>query len=181
MFRGRINEVMCGMKAIYSGLLSMFALFLLFSIGARVYGEEGWKAGVAKVRITPQGPVWMSGYGNRTKPAEGTVHDLWAKALAVEDPAGYRAVLVTLDLLAIDRATSLAIRREVEEKFGLERSQVILNCSHTHGGPVVGRNLSAMYFLDEDGWRRIDEYTAWLQKQIVGVTGAADDLAEEFG
>jgi hypothetical protein len=30
-----------------------------------------------------------------------------------------------------------------------------------------------MYFLDEEAWRRIDEYTARLQRRIVGVTGAA--------
>ena len=117
---------------------------------------HGWQAGVAAVKITPEKAIWMSGSSSRTKPAEGAVHELWAKALAVEDPTGYRAVLVTLDLCGIDRKTSVAVRRELEKEFGLEPSQVILNCSHTHGGPVVGRNLSAMYFLDEEAWRRID-------------------------
>ena len=32
--------------------------------------------------------MWMAGYGSRNKPSEGAVHDLWAKALALQDPAG---------------------------------------------------------------------------------------------
>ncbi len=52
--------------------------------------DGGWKAGLAKVNITPDNLMWMSGYAARTKPAEGKQHDLWAKALALEDPSGRR-------------------------------------------------------------------------------------------
>ncbi|MCA9109691.1 MAG: hypothetical protein KDA52_07075, partial [Planctomycetaceae bacterium] len=69
--------------------------------------EEGWQAGVAKVVITPEQNMWMSGYGSRDHASEGKLHDLWAKALVFEDPAGHRAVLVTLDLVGIDRPTSV--------------------------------------------------------------------------
>ena len=47
--------------------------------------------------------MWMAGYAARDKPAEGKMTDLWAKALVLEDPAGKRAVLITLDLVGIDR------------------------------------------------------------------------------
>ena len=42
-----------------------------------------WQAGTASVVITPKQPMWMSGYASRTRPSEGAVHDLWAKALAI--------------------------------------------------------------------------------------------------
>ena len=48
-----------------------------------------------------------------------------------------------------------------------------LNCSHNHSGPVVGRNLEGIYFLDETQWKHIDQYTAWLQGQVVAVVGEA--------
>ncbi|HEU5115449.1 MAG TPA: hypothetical protein VFT74_02115, partial [Isosphaeraceae bacterium] len=51
---------------------------------------EGWKAGSAKLAITPREPVWMAGYGSRDHPSEGTLQDLWAKALVLEDPSGSR-------------------------------------------------------------------------------------------
>jgi len=149
----------------------------LVAFDTHVLGD--WKAGVAKVKITPAGPLWMSGYGSRTKPAEGTEHDLWAKALAMEDPDGRRAVLVTLDVVGIDRPTSLAIRETLEKKYGIGRDQVALNCSHNHCGPVVGRNLEGIYFLNETEWKRIEQYTAWLQGRVVSVVGEAiGNLAE---
>ena len=40
--------------------------------------------------ITPDEPLWMAGYANRNKPCETKRHDLWVKALALEDPAGSR-------------------------------------------------------------------------------------------
>ncbi len=49
---------------------------------------QGWKAGVARVAITPKASQWMAGYAARTRPAEGKLHDLWAKALALEDEKG---------------------------------------------------------------------------------------------
>jgi hypothetical protein len=120
----------------------------------------------------------MSGYSSRDHAAEGKLHDLWAKALVLEDATGGRAVLVTLDLVGIDRALSLAIRGELEKKYGLTKSQVAINCSHTHTGPVVGHNLRAMYFLDEQQARLVDEYTTSLQAKVIAVVGdAIKDLA----
>jgi hypothetical protein len=142
---------------------------------AEVRGDD-WKAGVAVVKITPRSPLWMTGYGNRTRPAEGTVHDLWAKALALEDAGGRRAVLVTLDLCGIDRDTSLAICETIRNKHGLKHDRVALNCSHTHSGPVVGSYLSPLHFaLDEAEQQRIERYTGWLRSRIVAVVGEALD------
>ena len=92
---------------------------------------ETWKAGVAKVEITPEKMIWMAGYGSRDKPAEGVEQPLWAKALVLEDPAGQRAVLVSLDLVGIDRDLSTRVCEQLASKYGLERSQIALNVSHT--------------------------------------------------
>ena len=108
--------------------------------------EKTWKAGAAKAVITPERPMWMSGYSSRDHVAEGKLHDLWAKALVLEDPAGKRVALVTLDLVGIDRKFSLAVRDALEMQYGLTRSQVALCSSHTHTGPVVGRNLRTDVF-----------------------------------
>src|SRR5947209_11273133 len=113
-------------------------LHLLLSFPLLV-GAPTWKAGAAKVSITPDQPMWMSGYAARTKPAEGKLHDLWAKALVLEDPDGRRGVLVTMDLVGIPRDLSLAVRDELKEKYALPRESVILSVSHTHTGPVIRR------------------------------------------
>ena len=152
------------------------ALILLgFGMGLNVpmFAEAAWKAGVAKVVITPDKPMWMSGYAGRDHAAEGKLTDLWAKALVLEDPRGQRVALVTLDLVGIDRATSHDIRDRLDKQFGLSRKQVALCCSHTHTGPVVGRNLRAMYFLDDAQGKLVDQYTARLVDMVVGTVGEA--------
>src|SRR5262245_43367297 len=78
-----------------------------------------WKAGVAKTTITPEKLMWMSGYGARDHAAEGKLTELWAKALVIEDEVGGKAVLVSLDLVGIDRDTSVAVCKELEKRFGL--------------------------------------------------------------
>ena len=146
-----------------------------FLAGSRGLAAETWKAGVAKANITPEGSMWMAGYAARTRPAEGKATDLWAKALALEDAAGQRAVLVSLDLVGIDRALSSAIRDEVQKKHGLSRGQIAINCSHTHSGPVVARNLRPMHFyaLDKEQQEQVKAYADKLQAAVVRIVDQA--------
>src|SRR6516162_5372643 len=114
---------------------------LIFLLAATpVWSEEptasGWKAGVAKVNITPDYLMWMSGYAARTKPAEGKLQDLWAKALVLEDATGRRGLLVTMDLVGISGDFSVAVCGKLKEKFDLPREAIMLSVSHTHSGPV---------------------------------------------
>ncbi|HEV3003290.1 MAG TPA: neutral/alkaline non-lysosomal ceramidase N-terminal domain-containing protein [Pirellulales bacterium] len=153
----------------------LLAVLLAFSSCTTPAAAPTWRAGAAKVKITPEKLMWMSGYGSRTAPAEGTLIDLWAKALVLEDPAGRRAALVTLDLVGIHRDLSLAVREGLKEKFQLELSQVALACSHTHCGPVVGRNLMTMFLLDDAQRGLVEEYAAALEKKLVDLVGEAID------
>ena len=141
--------------------------------------DAGWKAGTGRVAITPKEPMWMAGYASRTKPSEGAVHDLWAKALALEDPAGQRAILVTLDVCGIDRELSNRVRDTIASRHGLDRDRIVLACSHTHSGPVVGTNLLTMYKIDAEQRRRIADYAEFLVAAIVSAAGHAIDHLEE--
>ncbi|MFM8253017.1 MAG: neutral/alkaline non-lysosomal ceramidase N-terminal domain-containing protein [Planctomycetota bacterium] len=136
---------------------------------------DTWKAGAARVRITPEQPMWMAGYGGRTAPAEGTTSELWAKALALEDAAGERAVLITLDVVGIDRVLSAQLRDRLAEHYRLERRQIAICTSHTHCGPVVGHCLSSMHYqlLDERHRALVDQYAAGLLQKIDQLVGEA--------
>src|SRR5205085_8815051 len=96
--------------------LSMFvrALLLGLLLASSLHAE--WKAGAARVKITPEKPMWMSGYSSRDKPAEGTLHDLWTKALAIEDEKGQRAILITMDLVGIPRDLSVEVCDAIRKK-----------------------------------------------------------------
>lgn len=147
---------------------------MLGSLSATTYAD-GWKAGAAKIVITPEKPMWMAGYGGRDRPAEGKQTDLWAKALALEDASGKRAVVLTLDLVGIDRGTSVRITKQLAEQHHLSREQIAICTSHTHCGPAVGQNLGPLhYFLVDDTQRQlIDEYSSILVDKSVRVVGEA--------
>jgi hypothetical protein len=141
---------------------------------AAMGADTGWKAGTARVVITPKQSMWMAGYGARDRPSEGAVHDLWAKALVLEDPSGKKAALVTLDVCGIGRDLSLKVRDALKTRLGLDRDRVVIACSHTHCGPVVGSNLLTMYRIkDDEDRRKIGEYAEFLTGALIDVVGQA--------
>lgn len=135
--------------------------------------SESWKAGVARVIITPQQPMWMAGYASRTAPSDGKLHDLWAKALALEDAQGNKSVLITSDLLGIPKGISDGIRNQLKVKYQLAKSQIIINTSHTHSGPVLQDALFDIYPLDSLQLEKIKHYSDWLEDQIIDLVGEA--------
>mgnify|MGYP002527449507 CR=1 FL=1 len=139
------------------------------------HAETGWKAGAARAVITPESPMWMSGYGSRNKPAEGTLTDLNAKVLVLEDECKRRAVLITLDLVGIDQALTRDICTSLAEKYGLARHQIGICTSHTHTGPAVGKNLAPLHYLQVDQLQQklIDDYAVKLRANVVAVVGEA--------
>jgi acetyl esterase/lipase len=142
-------------------------------LGASSASAAQWRAGWDREVITPQEPLWMAGYAARTEPAAGTRHDLWAKALILEDPQGEKVLLISLDLLALDRPVAERIRTRLRREQGWELAQIALACSHTHSGPVTGSSLGPMYALDQQQRRWIDDYTQQLEATVVRIAARA--------
>ncbi|MEO6284727.1 MAG: neutral/alkaline non-lysosomal ceramidase N-terminal domain-containing protein [Dyadobacter sp.] len=153
-------------------VLILIFLALLYILPASAQ-TKSWKAGVAKVAITPQDPMWMAGFASRTHGSDGKLHDLWAKALALEDADGKQAVMITTDLLGFPKNLSDNIRAQILAKYKLSKAQIILNSSHTHSGPVLGTALSDIYPLNPEEQNKIDAYTTKLAEQIVALAGDA--------
>jgi neutral ceramidase len=158
-------------------LTRLFIVMLIAGCALQDVGavENQWQAGVAKVNISPELPIWLSGYGGRNKPAATKHDELWAKALVLEDADGHRAVLVTMDLVGMPRDISLEVCKQIEDRYKMPRAAIALCVSHTHSGPVVRGNLMAMYALDDDQSRRIKEYRTKLIDLLVKVVGDAFD------
>lgn len=140
--------------------------------------DTSLRAGLASTVITPSKPIWMAGYAARTKPADGKLHDLYAKALAIEDQKGQRIVIVTSDLLGFPQDVAEAIAERAGREFSLTREQLMLNASHTHSGPVVRRSLIGAYDLPAEQVALIDAYGDELETKVVELIGRAlRDLA----
>ncbi|HWR51203.1 MAG TPA: neutral/alkaline non-lysosomal ceramidase N-terminal domain-containing protein [Bryobacteraceae bacterium] len=147
-------------------------LALLFSFAGTLFCA-GFEAGVARVKITPETSIWMSGYAARTHPSEGVLHDLWAKALAIKDAKGNRVVIVTTDVIGIPRPLAELIAGRLQKGYGLDRASLVLNSSHTHSGPVLRANLEQMYNLDSGQMERVRQYSARFVDAVVNAAGAA--------
>jgi len=135
---------------------------------ATASGAE-WRAGIAATDVTPSSLIWMAGYASRNHPAEGVLHPLWAKALAIEDAAGRRAVIVTADLIGFQRELCDRVAERVKPATGLERAGVLLNTSHTHSGPVVRSVAKVAYHLDAKNEEGVRAYAKTLEDKLVAL------------
>ena len=92
-----------------------------------------------------------------------------AKGLALEDATGKRALLLTLDLVGVSTDVTGPVRKEIALRHDLELKDILINCSHTHTGPVVGENLRTMYILEEAESNKLTNYTYWLKSQLIAL------------
>lgn len=154
----------------FLGLIVIGVLAAGFEMGvARAQQPTAWKAGVATVKITPSGPIRMAGYGARKSPSEGVAADLFAKALAVEDPRGTRIVILTLDLIEVSRPLRDWLVAEVKQKHGLEKNGLLINVSHTHCGPVVGESFIEDTQSPPEQRKAVGDYITQLRPKLAGV------------
>jgi hypothetical protein len=132
-----------------------------------------WKVGVGRAAITPDAPMWLCGYASRKHPSEGIVHDLWAKALAIEDSQGGRVVIVTTDVIGLPREVTEEVASRLAKQHGLARSQIVFNSSHTHCGPAVWPGLPVMFDFSPEEQKQAEQYSARVTDVLVAVVAAA--------
>lgn len=94
------------------------------------------QAGTARVEITPPVGTPLAGFAARDHGCEGIHDPLFSKALVLDD-GQTRLCLVTNDLLGLPNAVVEQIRAEVEATAGITAGHVMVNCSHTHSGPML--------------------------------------------
>ncbi|UCF36433.1 MAG: neutral/alkaline non-lysosomal ceramidase N-terminal domain-containing protein [Acidobacteriota bacterium] len=109
-------------------------LILLGTLMAPLSGQP-LRMGMAAVKITPDVGVPMAGYYHE-RGAEGTLDDLFAKAVVFDDGAS-RAALVTLDLISVTKEVTTAARSRVEELTGIQANGLMICATHAHTGPEL--------------------------------------------
>jgi len=157
-------------------ITNLMTRLLFLTLGAAVLFPSvvrAWKAGVAKVDISPTEEIWLAGYGSRDRPVSKVSHRIWVKALALQDDSDRVSVLVTSDLLGFTAGLSKRVADRVREKHGITRAGLAFNASHTHSAPVVGLMLRPAYALGPEHVPAIQRYTKKLEDQVVEVIDKA--------
>ena len=131
--------------------------------------------GVARIDITPEEPIRLSGYGSREAPSEGIAQRLWAKALAFGD--GEPGILITADLIGFPGSLTESVAKRISERTGIPRAQIVLLATHTHSGPVVLGTIPNIFGgrLPAEQLATINRYTIELSDKLVQVALDAFD------
>jgi len=85
-----------------------------------------WQVGLSERKMTPEEPMPMAGYAQRPELSEGVNSDLMLKAIAFEDRAGARAVLITAEMLGFVEDEAGEICERIGAQTGLPREGVLL-------------------------------------------------------
>jgi hypothetical protein len=142
---------------------------LALSAAAAMAGAE-LRAGAARVAITPRVSIWLAG---RNHTSESVAGEIYARALALDDGAGGRAVLIAIDLAGLPRSLTERVAADIMKAQGLERSQIVFNSSHTRNAPLVKGLQSAHEPADAAELKQIDQYSEALARYLAQVAATA--------
>lgn len=136
------------------------------------------EVGVARVDISPDGPIRLTGYAARGKEeATKVLSRLSAKALAFGNNGQHPSIFITVDLVGIQwRVTSQVVDR-LSRKMGIDPAQIVVCASHTHGSPEVGNLINILQcrgdyptnFSFNDSLMRLDQlvHIAKFNEQLI--------------
>ena len=133
-----------------------------------------YKAGVAKVDITPAHPIRLNGFGGRRAESEGTYQPIHARALALDD-SHQPAVLMAVDVLGIPADSYDELARRLEKRAGIKKERLAITATHTHTGPMLtGANPTLFGVpIPKDHQANIDKYTPVFIDKLEAVALAA--------
>lgn len=99
--------------------------------------HNGYRAGAARVCISPELPCEMEGYFH-SRIAKSIERDLFASALALEH-GGKCVVIVATDLLYMTDEICLPAFEEASRAYDIPLENFVACATHTHTGPAITR------------------------------------------
>ena len=143
------------------------------------------RAGVARIEITSENGVPLSGWGGRhlifpdlnpfnyhtyLKPCEGIKDPLYARSLVI-DNGSERVCIVTVDACGSDgELVELAHRKAAAQGFSIPIEKVLFCASHTHSGPgaMTNKRLWAYTAADLCVNRVREKFTDKIAESMIG-------------
>jgi len=143
-------------------VLCSMALVLLSTGG--LCAQTAFRAGYAKVDVTPAKPVWLGGYDLRKSPSDGIYpgEKLWMRAL-VFDSAGSRLAFVEADIIGARRHDQ--VRAAIAAATGIPAAHVLFGDVHNHAAPSpdLKRNAEWAKQFDDAAVEAVRRAVAALQ------------------
>jgi len=127
--------------------------------------------GVARIDITPELPIRLTGYTNRPTEADRAESRLHARALAIGGDAEGPAIVIVAEVLAVSERLTEAVVAGIRARHPVPRERIAVGVTHQHTGPVIAGTAPFMFSRDlpADEQARIDRYAATLERKLVEV------------
>ena len=150
-------------------------LLILLAAGSLAAAEPGFTAGFAKVDVTPEQPLRLSGYQDRDRPYLGVESPLFARAMALRANGGETFVLVSLDTIGMAADFTRDLADRLGANHGVARERFVLCATHSHTAPKLATGLNNIYQVpvSAEEQRRSEVYTATLKDRIVAAVAEA--------
>lgn len=139
--------------------IPIHAFFLL-----NLFGQSDFMAGAAKINITPDIPIRMSGYANRSEPFTGVHDSIYATALAFEN-GQTRMVMVAADVIGFSHEFVDQTKTRIKNATGVTEDQVLIVAAHNHGGPVTSVYTGSSTDAEEAYYEELKNKLALLTKK----------------
>lgn len=120
--------------------------------------------GIASADITPPFPTTMAGYGARHDRYDDVHDPLTFTALILEEK-GRRALIGAADLIGFENEHVMSLREKIAKIIDAPVDNVMLNASHTHGGPE--HRDKGTYFEQGRDVSACATYREWLTKPVL--------------
>ena len=140
-----------------------------------IVSGTNYQVGVAKIDITPDFPVRLSGYGGRRDEADSVEQRIWAKALAIRNGAESPALLMTVDNCGVPDYITEAVAAELKRDSGIPRERFVICSTHTHSAPYLSGVLRTLFGepVPQAHQENIDRYTRELTGKLKQAAKAA--------
>ena len=187
MNRSEFPRQLLRISTVLQALMSLSLVLGMTQGGPLSAATNEYLVGTAKVDITPDYSVRLSGFGFRRIESEGITQRIWAKALAFSDGDSPPAILITVDNLGIPGSMVKALSNRLQNTLKLDPERLTVTATHTHTAPMLSGVAPTLFGLPipKEHQFHIDRYTKELEQALETVaTNAIENLQPgtlEFG
>lgn len=149
-------------------VLVSFATTIIRSSAAESWTTD-YEVGLARVDVTPDTPIRLSGFGSRLTESTGVRAPIYARAMAIQTEAGGEpVVLITVDSLCIPAYLRDEVAQRLKTKKNIANERLAICSTHSHTAPMVSNALTTLFGrpIPPDETARIDRYTKLLVDKI---------------
>jgi len=128
-----------------------------------------YEVGLARIDITPETPIRLSGFASRLTESTGVRAPIYARAMAMRSAEGGEpVVLITVDSLCIPAYLREEVAARLRSKKHIANDRLAICSTHSHTAPMVSNALLTLFGrpIPPDETARIDRYTKQLTDKI---------------